>query len=208
MGHRALIGETQKDGKVKWWYSQWGATNTHDCGKNMPKVPQTEGKPDGISKNVYDFVKKDVNYLHHEAIWIDKICYIPVWLFPSDSVEVGKWKSDGQGVLIKVKNQYDVDMAINISDAIHNIDDLTPNLSIKEKIELMENYVIGKTYDGQIPEFSPYGYKKYRNMRQLYDEILSRKKPKSKTYKAKGVGTGWHGERQRHSMARKGVKTR
>lgn len=39
MGHRALIGKTQKDGSIKVYYSHWGALNAYNAGDKQINEP-------------------------------------------------------------------------------------------------------------------------------------------------------------------------
>ncbi len=101
MGHRALIATTRKDGRVEYYYSHWGAMEAYE---NDCVIPE-KGKHEKLSmaKDIKDFVNNHLNFLHHEAVWIDGICYNPIWLEDSRK-DVKKWKSDGNGILVKAKN--------------------------------------------------------------------------------------------------------
>jgi len=177
MGHRALIGNTLKDGKVEIYYSHWGALNAYDSGGKKPSVPEKDkGEKTWIVEDKFAF-GKEVDYLHHEAVWLDGICYYPIWIFPSESVEVSKWKTERQGILVKANTGIEFNRWNAYGETKYLIDEIT-NLSVENKIKLMINYIVGHTCEGKddIPEFSPLGYDwKFILMKELFEKLNKKK---------------------------------
>lgn len=161
MGHRALVGTTQEDGTVQSFYSHWGAMNAYGAGKDYPEAPKKDGEREIFTaKNAKEFAKKHVDFLHHEAVWLDGKCYAPLWVFPSSSIKCKDWKTEGQGVLIECSSGEEFNQTLDYN-AAHLIDDIT-DLSKKNKIKLMLNHILGhlSCNDTRVPSFSPMGYKK------------------------------------------------
>jgi len=197
MGARALVGRTLEDGSVEVYYSHWGAGNAEEAGEEKPIIPKKEPEEKTwVVKDKYAF-GKEVDYLHHEAVWLDSQCYVPIWIFPSESVNVKRWKTEGQGILIKVDSGTDYNYYRAQSDKRDLLDTLTPHLTTKQKIEMMINEVVGSTTDGSIPDFSPLGYGvKYVSTKKFMRKVSLPMKKK-----------GWQYESARHALARKGIAT-
>lgn len=180
MGHRALVGRTQLDGKVKYFYAHWGALNAYEAGGKKPEAPSEDAEDAKESDymwadNRIEFGKA-IDYLHHEAVWLDGVCYCPIWIFPSESVDVASWKTEGQGVLIRCKSGIEFNAVNSTFSLIKTIDSLTA-LSTEDKIMLMVNEIVGHTYRDNIPEFSPLGYNhKYENTKGLYNKLKNKPK--------------------------------
>ena len=157
MGHRALVGKTKGDGSIEVYYSHWGATNAYsDPHLTEPQEPKEKRY---TVKDVKAFVK-EIDFLQHEAIWLDGDCYKPVWF----------GKDGTTGILVEVTNNRDFNRFCQIEKSLNLIDELRPDLTKKQRNKLKINQVIGATSGSEIPEFSPLGYGvKY----QLINEILS-----------------------------------
>lgn len=167
MGHRALIGKTKlPNGKIELFYSHWGALEAHEAQNKIqePKEIEKIGEVDTEE----EFGKK-VNYLHHEAVWLDGQCYCPIWCFPSGSVDVKNWITDGQGVLIKCNTGKEFSNARELMDSVDLIDQLT-DFSTKNKIKLMINFIEGRSCSGDIPDFSPLSCT-YESMKDLIKKL-------------------------------------
>jgi len=170
MGHRSLIGKTSENGKIEVYYAHWGALNAYDSGNENIKVPEESNEKGFILKDKFEFGEK-VDYLHHEAIWLDSVCYKPIWVFPAKTTKIEEWKTEGKGILIKCKTGISFNRYNYFEDAKDLIDELT-DLNVEDKIKLFVNFVVGVTCDGDIPDFSPYGYDwKYRNTKEFYDDL-------------------------------------
>lgn len=163
-----------KNGRIKVYYSHWGALEGYEAGKEKIKVPEKEKKEKYFyCKDRFEF-GETIDYLYHEAVWLDNICYCPIWIFPSDSVKCEDWKTQGQGILLKSITGDNFNHWDNLDNMKYLIDDLTPELTTKQKIRLMINFVLGNisSKNDDIPDFSPLGNNvKYMNMKKLLKQI-------------------------------------
>lgn len=171
MGHRAIIGTTlPPDGKIKSYYSHWGALNAHDCKEEDKPLPPEPDNPNDfkIFQNTFEF-GKSIDYLEIEAVWLDKRCYLPI----------STLRKGGKGMLIKcdtgfIFNYYD-DILTDLSCFV----DKLVFLPDAEKEELTVNYILGKLpYDNNlVPDFSPSGYKvKYKDTKNLLLQLQEKVK--------------------------------
>jgi hypothetical protein len=161
MGHRSLIGKTLKDGKVEIYYSHWGACETHDHTEEpiqVPKYNKLEDNKKWKVKNKKAF-GKEIDYLFHEAVWLDGVCHIPLWVYPNNKTKSKDWKTKGYGILIKADNGKEFNEICKLGQAIIDITDDLTDLSIKDKIKLIVNNVCWEIDKELIPAFSPFGYK-------------------------------------------------
>ena len=154
MGDRALVGETIKDGKIRVYYSHWGALNAWE---GDLEVPEEEDEERYVLDNAEEF-GKHIDYLHIEAIWLDGRCYYPFWIFPSDKINVHKWKTEGEGILIECTTNEEFNRT---SDEIHKLKEKlqkeNPELNLKELKDLIIKCTVAKCGKERIPYFSPYG---------------------------------------------------
>ncbi len=175
MGHRALVGKILKDGKVEVYYSHWGALNCYNAGDKKPEVPDEPDEKRWIVDNIQKFAEEEIDYLHHEAVWIDGEAYLPLWIFPASNIPVDKWITKGFGILIKVKNGKEFNYFCDIFYLERLCDwgligDLA-ELDIDKKILLIINEVVNWC-SNNIPKFSPFGYKFFYVPRKELFEIL------------------------------------
>lgn len=78
MGSRALIAETFDSGKVKYFYSQYGAENARVAGDNeKPKIPEKTSEVEIQTADSLEKFAREIDSVIHEAIWINGDCYYP-----------------------------------------------------------------------------------------------------------------------------------
>jgi len=176
MASNALIGKTitkgKNKGKIKVYYSHWGEANAHTAGENKPQPPEQDLDFEQIVKDKKEF-GKIIDYVFCEAVWLDGECFRPIYIHSSRYMmsRKGKWKREGQGILLRARTGNELRKWLDLNAGIGLIDDLT-DLNPKDKIKLMINFVVKKTDEQDIPEFSPMGYKvKYQDMRTLFDQL-------------------------------------
>ncbi|MFO7793676.1 MAG: hypothetical protein R6V35_01745 [Candidatus Nanohaloarchaea archaeon] len=84
MGDRGLIAEIREDNSVEYEKNNHAAISAFDAetcietdGDKIPKRMIEDSSNTDIADNLKDFVLNHINYVFHEAVWIDGTCYYP-----------------------------------------------------------------------------------------------------------------------------------
>jgi hypothetical protein len=157
----AIIGNTQSDGSIEYYYSDGGAFDARNAGNMKPKAPEEPEEQRMTSKNKIEFAKNHIDYFWNDAVWLDGVCYYPIWVYPTKNVSALDCKGKGKrfGILVKVESGTEFNLMSSIYNLKNLIDDLTPQLATEQKIKAIVNIIVGNLSKGQIPSFSPYGYR-------------------------------------------------
>ncbi len=141
----------------QYFYSQWGALNAYKGNCIIPR--QEENEEIQITENINDFIENHLDWVFIEAIWIDGICYNPIYI------------EEGIGILVRVDDSWQFN--ITGDNCLSLIDDLRPDLPDDIRLKLKINLIVGKSFEGSIPNFSAYGYGwEYKNMKNLLSQGL------------------------------------
>lgn len=77
MGHRALISRIEEDGTVTYNYDKSGSLEASER-ENIPSLRVDDSRETETAEDLRDFVLNHVDYVWHEAVWIDGDCYKPI----------------------------------------------------------------------------------------------------------------------------------
>jgi hypothetical protein len=157
----AIVGRTQSDGSIEYYYSDGGAFDAYHAGNKKPEAPEEPEEERKKSKNKIEFAKNHIDYFRDDAVWLDGVCYYPIWVYPTKNVSALDCKGKGKrfGILVKVESGTEFNLMSSIYKLKNLIDDLTPQLATEQKIKGIVNIIVGNLSKGQIPSFSPYGYR-------------------------------------------------
>ena len=175
MGNQALIGRTIKNGKIEVFYNHGGALNASQTGDKRPEEPELDQR-EGIVKDKKAFAK-EVDYVFYEAVWLDGVCYLPVWVYPFEYVKSKSYTKYGNGILVRCSTGNQLHESVIVRHVVKDLVDNLTDLSIESKKKLIINAIVSATDKDRIADFSPVGYNhKPIDTKELFERLQEKEK--------------------------------